>query len=34
MKSEWIYVTPTTYNAYDIGDKYDSEDVKGKNDKK
>lgn len=33
MKSEWIYVTPTTYNAYDIGDKYDSENVKGKNDK-
>ena len=28
MKSEWIYVTPTTYNAYDIGDKYDSENVK------
>ena len=34
MKSEWIYVTPTTYNAYDIGDKYDSENVKEKNDKK
>lgn len=33
MKSEWIYVSPTTYNAYDIGDKYDSENEKGKNDK-